>query len=76
MLIAVSRRALYDDWERAHRTDLAETLRDHQQFGYARRLLGRVRRDSQDSEELRQQHALCTYKDMELSAARRLDRAL
>jgi hypothetical protein len=29
-----------------------------------------------DSDYLRQQHALCTYKDEELPAARRLDRAL
>ncbi len=76
MLIAVARRALYHDWESAHRVELAETLRDHQQFGYARRLLGRVRASGPDSEELRQQYALCTYKDMELPAARRLDRAL
>ena len=76
MLIAVSRRALYDGWDPGRRAELAATLRDHEQFGYARRLLGRVRRDGPDSEELRQQHALCTYKDMELAAARRLDRAL
>jgi predicted acylesterase/phospholipase RssA len=76
LLIAVSRRALYDGWEADQRAALAQTLRDHQQFGYARRLLGRVRRDSPDSERLRQQEALCTYKDMELPAARRLDRAL
>ena len=76
MLAAVARRALYEDWEPNRRVELAETLRDHQQFGYARRLLGRVRAAGADSEELRQQYALCTYKDMELPAARRLDRAL
>lgn len=76
MLVAVSRRALYGDWGSPHRAQLAATLRDHQQFGYARRLLGRVRNEGRDSEELRQQHALCTYKDMELPQARRLDRAL
>ena len=76
MLVAVARRALYEDWEPNRRVELAETLRDHQQFGYARRLLGRVRAAGADSEELRQQYALCTYKDMELPAARRLDRAL
>jgi hypothetical protein len=74
MLIAVSRRALYHGWEPGNRLTLAETLRDHQQFGYARRLLGRVRGEGSDSEKLRQQHAFCTYKDMELPAARRLDR--
>jgi tetratricopeptide (TPR) repeat protein len=76
LLVAVSRRALYEGWELDGRAELAATLRDHEQFGYARRLLGRVRSDGPDSEELRQQHALCTYKDMELPAARRLDRAL
>ncbi len=76
MLVAVARRALYEDWEPNRRVELAATLRDHQQFGYARRLLGRVRAAGTDSEELRQQYALCTYKDLELPAARRLDRAL
>jgi predicted acylesterase/phospholipase RssA len=76
MLIAAGRRAIYAGWEPGGRVELAGTLRDHQQFGYARRLLGRVRGEGPDSEKLRQQHALCTYKDMELPAARRLDRAL
>ena len=76
LLIAVSRRALYEGWEPDDRVEFAATLRDHQQFGYARRLLGRVRSTGPDSEQLRQQHALCTYKDMELPVARRLDRAL
>lgn len=75
MLIEAGRRALGQEWERDHRVDLAKLLRANQQFGYARRLLGRVRREVEDSEELRQQHALCTYKDMELPAARALDRA-
>jgi predicted acylesterase/phospholipase RssA len=76
MLIAVARRALYDDRERLDRFALSLLLRDHQQFGYARRLLGRIRAEEADREDLRQQEALCTYKDMELPAARRLDRAL
>jgi predicted acylesterase/phospholipase RssA len=75
LLIAVSRRALDGSWRPGERAALAEVLRDHQQFAYARRLLGRVR-GAADSEALRQQHALCTYKDQELPAERRLDRAL
>ncbi len=78
MLIEAGRRALYGkdgDWERPHWDELAKLLRDHQQFGYARKLLGRMRRDG-DSEELRQRHALATYKDRELPAARALERAL
>jgi predicted acylesterase/phospholipase RssA len=77
MLIAVSRRALQGRWRPDERAALAmKVLRDHQQFGYARRLLSRVRGSEGDTETLRQQHALCTYKDLELPAARRLDRAL
>ncbi|MGH2949586.1 MAG: tetratricopeptide repeat-containing protein, partial [Solirubrobacteraceae bacterium] len=77
MLTAVARRALDGRWRPDERAELAtKVLRDHQQFGYARRLLSRVRTPAGDSEELRQQHALCTYKDLELPAGRRLDRAL
>jgi predicted acylesterase/phospholipase RssA len=76
MLVTASRRALYDGWEAAHRVQLAQILRDYDLFSYARRLLGRVRREEQDSDRLRQQHALCTYKDKELPAVRRLDLAL
>ena len=44
LLTTLSRRALYDGWRTPEHADLAmRVLRDHQQFGYARRLLGRVR---------------------------------
>jgi predicted acylesterase/phospholipase RssA len=76
LLIAAARRALYQDWELANRKELAEILRDHQQFGYARRLFGCLSEEDDKSDQLRQQHALCTYKDVELPAARRLERAL
>jgi predicted acylesterase/phospholipase RssA len=78
MLRALARRALTEEWAADQRADLAiKVLRDHQQFGYARRLLARVRADpAHDSEQRRQQHALCTYKDLDLSAELRLDRAL
>ncbi len=78
MLRTLARRALTEEWAADQRAELAiEVLRDHQQFGYARRLLARVRADrTHDSEQRRQQHALCTYKDLDLSAERRLDRAL
>ena len=73
LLTTVARRALDGRWNPDERAELAiKVLRDHQQFSYARRLLGRVRRQGPDSELLRQQHALCTYKDLELPAARRL----
>lgn len=76
LLIAVARRALDGRWHPDQRANLAiDVLRDHQQFGYARRLLERVR-ESADTERLRQQHALCTYKDLELAASLRLDAAL
>ena len=47
MLHALARRALTDDWDADQRAELAiKVLRDHQQFGYARRLLARVRAES------------------------------
>jgi predicted acylesterase/phospholipase RssA len=77
LLTTVARRALDGHWNPGERAELAmNVLRDHQQFRHARRLLGRVRRQGPDSERLRQQHALCTYKDLELPAIRRLDWAL
>jgi len=77
LLTMVARRALDGRWNPEERAELAmDVLRDHQQFRHARRLLGRVRRQGPDSERLRQQHALCTYKDLELPAGRRLDLAL
>ncbi|HVO53241.1 MAG TPA: patatin-like phospholipase family protein [Solirubrobacterales bacterium] len=82
MLIEAGRRALYGkgdraDWERPQWAELADLLCDHLQFGYARKLLGRLRRDpGDDSEALRQQQAFATYRDQGLPAARRLERAL
>jgi predicted acylesterase/phospholipase RssA len=77
MLTVVARRALDGSWRPAERAQLAiEVLRDHQQFGYARRLLSRLRVTAAGDERLRQQHALCTYKDLELPARDRLDQAL
>src|SRR5262249_12815276 len=76
MLINVSRRAIYDGWEPQCRVALAKKLRDHQQFGYARKLLGRVRREAGDSEKPRQLHAPGPHKDLELPAGRRLEAAL
>lgn len=52
------------------------------QFGYARRLLAIARRDPSVNEDaqfrtkLRQQHALCTYKDPDLQEEIRFDRAI
>jgi predicted acylesterase/phospholipase RssA len=60
---------------------LAQQLKAEKAFSLARRLLGRARQDSalNDDWELRlkivQQYALCTYKDTELPADARLDRA-
>lgn len=61
---------------------LAMTLKAEKQFGLARRLLARTRLEPSvnDDPELRlqvcQQSALCTYKDPDLQADLRLDRAL
>src|SRR5438477_10899176 len=52
------------------------------QFGYARRLLAIARRDPSANDDaqfrtkLRQQHALCTYKDPDLPEELRFDRAI
>ena len=61
---------------------LATKLKDKSRFGLARRLLERAREDHEekiDSPELslrlRQQHALCTYKDPDLPRHLALDRA-
>jgi predicted acylesterase/phospholipase RssA len=75
LLIKAGRQALYKAWAAGDWGDLAELMCDHQQFGYARRLFGRLRADG-DTDELRRRYAFCTYKDMELPLARRLDKAL
>jgi len=61
---------------------LAERLKNCNEFGYARKLFGRIRNNG-DYEGLNkspatvgQRHALCTYKDPDLSAADRFARAL
>lgn len=62
--------------------DLAEGLKDCNEFGYARKLFGRIR-DARDYTNLEtrvvkigQRHALCTYKDTDLAVADRFKRAL
>jgi predicted acylesterase/phospholipase RssA len=61
---------------------LAKKLKEEKQFGLARRLLARARLEPSlnDDPKLRlevyQQSALCTYKDPDLQADARLDRAL
>ena len=58
----------------------AEELKKLNEFGYARRLLGRAReqqtRDPELRRQLRQRHALCTYKDADLPGYEKLRRAL
>lgn len=78
MLAAAARRALDTPWGNDHQILLAKLLRDHQQFRFARRVLRdlRERERPEDRELIRQQLALCTYKDVELPALRRLGRAL
>jgi predicted acylesterase/phospholipase RssA len=61
---------------------LAKKLKEAKQFGYARRILARARKDPAINEVasmrlmIHQQSALCTYKDPELPVDSRLDRAL
>jgi predicted acylesterase/phospholipase RssA len=62
--------------------DLAKLLKAETQFSYARRLLARAStdeslcKDKPLREKVFQQLALCTYKDQDLPADERLDRAL
>jgi predicted acylesterase/phospholipase RssA len=62
--------------------DLALRMKNQKRFGYARKLLFTARQDpsiSSDSRlaaKLRQQHALCTYKDADLPTDSKFDRAL
>ena len=76
MLVDVARRALYEQWHEDEWLVLAETLRDYRQFGYARRLFRLLHEKDPDDLKLRQQYAFCVYKDRDLPAARRFDRAL
>ena len=59
---------------------LAKQLKGIGEFGYARKLLARARKvfiqDPVFRFRLRQEHALCTYKDPNLPLNDRLDRAL
>jgi len=61
---------------------LAKKLKKERAFGVARKILALARRDPQAQTDpvlklhLGQQHALCTYKDADLQADLRLDRAL
>lgn len=59
--------------------DLSKELKDEKKFGYARKLLALARtlpvEDEKNRTKLRQQHALCTYKDPDLPADERLERA-
>jgi predicted acylesterase/phospholipase RssA len=62
--------------------ELANNLKAETQFGYARRLLSRasidetLAKDKPLQHKIFQQLALCTYKDQDLPADERLDRAL
>ncbi|MDT5294478.1 MAG: hypothetical protein QOJ76_1358 [Acidobacteriota bacterium] len=61
---------------------LAKRLKEAKQFGYARRILARARKnpvvyaDPKQRLEIFQQSAFCTYKDPDLAVDARLDRAL
>ncbi|MEF8732984.1 MAG: patatin-like phospholipase family protein [Candidatus Accumulibacter meliphilus] len=59
---------------------LVKQLKHDHAFGYARKVLARARKSRVDDAKLanwlRQQHALCTYKDPDLPASTRFDLAL
>ena len=57
----------------AESRNLVKQLKDEHAFGYARKVLARARKSRVDDAKLanwlRQQHALCTYKDPDLPAS-------
>jgi predicted acylesterase/phospholipase RssA len=62
--------------------DLAERLKDNNEFGYARKLFSHIRSNDnyrhlkKSPAKVGQRHALCTYKDPDLPAGDRFKRAL
>jgi predicted acylesterase/phospholipase RssA len=82
-LVAQARDILRGTYRRpAEILKLAKKLKGSKQFGYARRILARARKDATINNDARlrleiyQQSSLCTYKDPDLPADSRLDRAL
>jgi Tetratricopeptide Repeats-Sensor len=79
VLVRVGRAALQGGLGPDTLAGLAQVLNEHQEFGYARRLMRRAREATQDPERkraLQRREALFTYKDLELPAGPRFDRAL
>jgi hypothetical protein len=58
--------------------ELAERLKNESYFGYASKLLSLIEIDAMDPvwKRVKQQAALCTYKDQDLPSDERLERAL
>ena len=60
--------------------DLVKRLKKEDKFGWARRVLAKVREGNIPSATLRtwfaQQHALCTYKDPDIPVLQALEQAL
>jgi len=62
--------------------DLAESLKKYNEFGYARKLLARIRSANDYTGvkdkvvKIGQRHALCTYKDTDLAVADRFKHSL
>src|SRR5690242_7404081 len=78
-LLGRGRRALGDrELSAGELHDAAELLQEYEEFGFARRLMRRARtRGDRAADRKRQRReALFTYKDLELPAGPRLDRAL
>src|SRR3954467_399892 len=78
-LLRRGRQALQDDGLCATQLhEAAEHLQEYEEFGFARRLMGRARArgDQQMDRERQRREALFTYKDLERPAGPRLDQAL
>lgn len=77
-LLRIGREALKSENDPEALHAKAELLQDFEEFGFARRLMRRARKDRTDPYDRKRQRreALFTYKDLELAAGPRLDRAL
>lgn len=76
VLVRAARRSLEQEHSDYESHPLADALRDHQQFRYARLILRRLCEEHPTIYRFRTQYALCVYRDAGLPAARRLARAL
>ena len=65
-----------EDCSTEEKIKIYRALKSAEKFGYARKMLNLIREEVPNDLELCQAHALCTFKDMDLSAEEKFDRAI